>query len=198
MAKTKICAVAGCSKFARSRGLCSAHYRRLWRNGDPTAGQTPKGRPLTWLKESVGFDGDDCLIWPFARLANGYGALFVDGRYQIASRYMCLLSNGQPPRDWYQAAHTCGNGKGGCVNPAHLRWATPRENSLDRNSHGTMRRGESHHMARISDRQVNEIIELGKEMTQSQIAKIYGVAPSLVSVIISGKHRAINNTREGV
>lgn len=38
------CAVRGCSKGGRTRGLCQAHYHRLLRYGDPT------GRPPTPLR----------------------------------------------------------------------------------------------------------------------------------------------------
>lgn len=35
------CEVAGCEKPARHRGLCSTHYKRWWRHGDPTKTLTP-------------------------------------------------------------------------------------------------------------------------------------------------------------
>jgi len=39
-----------------------------------------KGKTLAWLRENVSHRGDECLIWPFFRLANGYGYFGYSGK----------------------------------------------------------------------------------------------------------------------
>ena len=38
----KVCAVQRCTRPARARGLCEAHYSRLRRHGDPLGGKAPR------------------------------------------------------------------------------------------------------------------------------------------------------------
>jgi hypothetical protein len=56
-----------------------------------------------------------------------------------AHRLMCQLAHGDPPTPDHIAAHSCGRGHEGCVNPNHLSWKTYSENELDKRVHGTTR-----------------------------------------------------------
>ena len=98
--------------------------------------QAPRGRPLRFLREAASTKTDDCIFWPFAGRANG-GRLKVDGKLVSAARLMCTWAHGKPCRAAMHAAHSCGNGHLGCVNPKHLRWATPKQNNDDKILHGT-------------------------------------------------------------
>lgn len=102
-------------------------------------GNRGKGKGLTWLKDHVLHDGDACLIWPFCVNHQGYGQVGYIGRVFKAHRLMCILAHGEPPTPKHHAAHSCGNGHGGCVHPKHLDWKTPQENRMDTNEHGTDR-----------------------------------------------------------
>lgn len=139
-----ICSVEDCAKTASRKGLCNAHYLRAWRYGDPLAGATAKGALTEWLKGHVGYAGDDCLTWPFGGRGNGYGSIKFNGRHTTANYAMCELAHGRAPSPTHEAAHSCGNGHLGCVNPRHLRWATRLENANDALRDGTTSRGESH------------------------------------------------------
>src|SRR5690606_22017504 len=101
----------------------------------------PRGFAPKWLKDHVAHTADDCLIWPYAKLANGYAAIRIDGKTTTAARIMCVAAHGEPLTPQLEAAHSCGNGHLGCVNPRHLRWATTAENNSDKNIHGTMMKG---------------------------------------------------------
>lgn len=83
------------------------------------------------------FDGDECLIWPLRRKKTGYGALKLKGKTTTAHRVICREAHGDAPTPRHQAAHSCGKGHEGCVNPRHLSWKTARENQIDRIFHGT-------------------------------------------------------------
>ena len=172
MAKTfKPCAVGGCKGDASkaSRGFCRKHYHRLLKYGHPTAGPTFHGEPMAWLQENASYAADDCLTWPYGH-RDGYAC--IGGSY--ASRAMCKLAHGEPPTPEHEAAHSCGMGHRGCLNPRHLRWATRSENKLDTHEHGTMPRGQRQHLAKLTDGQVREIRAESGPITK-QYAEKYGV-----------------------
>jgi hypothetical protein len=76
---------------------------------------------------------EECVDWPYARNPDGYGNLHVapGGPWKAAHRYACEQAHGLPPTPKHEAAHSCGRGASGCVNPRHLRWATSAENKAD-------------------------------------------------------------------
>lgn len=77
-----------------------------------------------WLEDHKDYPHDYCLIWPFAREGRvGRGMLGHNGKSAWAHRLMCEMVRGPAPIDKPQAAHSCGNGDQGCVNPRHLSWA---------------------------------------------------------------------------
>lgn len=137
------CSVDGCDRPAKTVKLCNAHYLRLRTRGDVLGtGKAMRGDPALFLTSvAAAYDGDDCLPWPYSRNENGYGTLYAPkGETTVASRAVCELVHGPAPSDTHMAAHSCGKGHEGCVNPKHLRWATPLENSADKVIHGTASR----------------------------------------------------------
>ena len=90
--------------------------------------RAPAGAPLSFLKENVGRKSAECLIWPFAKYENGYGAIRHENRQTIAHRVMCRLAHGEPAEEYFEASHTCENGHNGCVSPDHLVWETHYDN----------------------------------------------------------------------
>jgi len=109
------------------------HYTRLQRHGDPLFTKTaPEGAGLEVLHSLIGHEGDTCVTWPYSRNPQGYGQTFYCGEVMGAHRVMTILKYGPPPTNAHQAAHSCGNGRLGCVNPVHLRWATAQENIIDK------------------------------------------------------------------
>ena len=194
MAKAfKACAVDGCKRNAHhsaggGRGFCGMHCKRLRKHGDPMAGvpgRTFPGEPLRYIHEVViAYEGDDCLIWPFARTARGYGQV-RSGNHSQAHRAVCEIVNGPPPSLLHEAAHSCGKGHLGCVNPKHLRWATSAENKADRLIHGTVCRGERNGLAKLTGADVLDIRRLARSASQHEIARRFGVSPANISTIIS-------------
>ena len=182
------CKIEGCERPARVAGICMAHYKRLRRHGDPLGGRTGKGECLEYLEMTVlNYLGDDCLPWPFARDQNGCGKVWANGRLHYASRYVCERAHGSPPSPRHEAAHSCGNGRLGCVNKRHLRWATPTENQADKILHGTTNRGSRHGMSKITEQQVREIRSLVGQISIAAIARKFGISRSHTSNIASRK-----------
>jgi hypothetical protein len=176
------CSIDGCNDNAHhdargSRGLCSRHYGRLLRHGDPLSGRRSPGEALSFLKTvAAHYTGDDCLMWDYHTLANGYGQVRVGAKQALAHRYVCKVVKGPPPTPKHEAAHSCGNGHLGCVNPNHLEWKTRTENAADMVVHGTLALGERHGMAKLTEDAVREIRRLRGVVQQAELANRYGIS----------------------
>ena len=79
---------------------------------------------------------DECWPWIGNRNALGYGE-FYSGRSIGAHRYSLMLATGRhdAARDQF-ACHACDNPP--CVNPAHLRWGSAKDNAVDTLSRGRL------------------------------------------------------------
>lgn len=77
-----------------------------------------------------------CWVWTAARIAAGYGVIRIAGKNIYAHRFSWELENGPIP-EGIKVDHRCFFEP--CVNPAHLRLATNKQNmenrsGLDRNN----------------------------------------------------------------
>lgn len=132
MPKSSECLVPGCDSPSRARGRCMKHYRSGVKSGE-IAVEKRKETRLDYIKRVVlPYAGDDCLYWPFVANNNHYPVILYEGRVCNVSRVVCILTHGKPRRRALEAAHACGNGHLGCVNPRHIRWKTKFENLRER------------------------------------------------------------------
>lgn len=187
MATPRICSVSMCDKPAHGFGLCLRHYSRWERHGDPEKGGTAHGSISKWISVHVSYDEQACLTWPFSRSKNGYGTFRKDGakgKNSNASRVMCEMAHGPPPIGKPFALHSCGNGRIGCVSPAHLRWGTPKENSEDARQHGTLLQGEMSPKSKLKEADVREI----RASTESRttLATRFGVQDRYITKVRNG------------
>ena len=176
------CSVAGCGRKADARTLCKTHYTRWRRHGHPehpSAGDKMRRE----LKKAAEYKGDNCLVWPLYRDQTGRGYAFSNGKRTFASRIVCEMVNGPPPSAAMVAAHSCGKGHLGCVNPRHLRWATIKENIADRHIHDTNLRGLRNPNCKLTPEQVATVRGLIGTASQKEIARMFGISQSLVSLI---------------
>lgn len=186
------CAVTECSSNAHRdangrEGYCVKHFKRWKTHGDPhKVGKCPSPAK-DWLFAHVLHDRDDCLIWPFATNPYGYATVSRpnNGTLALASTLMCELANGHKPTIRHECAHSCGRGAFGCVNPRHLRWATPTENQRERVDHGTSNRGTRQWAARLTEDDIHAIRRAADTETMTSIAKRHKISPSHVSKIVS-------------
>lgn len=187
--KDQTCSIHGCGKRAYSRGYCVTHYGRYSRHGDPLVClATPKFAAHNFLIKAASYQGSECLIWPYRRDNNGYGRVSYDGHRMTASRAVCILANGPPDGEKLVAAHSCGNGHLGCVNPNHIRWATYLENSADAVEHERIPRGEKSWKAKLTDAEVLSIRQ-SNEPT-AFLAQKFTISRSHIHSIKSGRRRA--------
>lgn len=191
--KNPICKVDTCHEKTYAKEFCQLHYGRYSRWGDPLKVRTngPSNRKLEWLKQIE--ETDDCIIWPFALLAEGYGYVNLNGRQRTAHRASLLIHVGDPPASDMDAAHgPCHNRA--CVNPRHLSWKTRKENIHDRFRDGTLRAGklrilkdpeDPHSPAKLTAAEVAAI--RSSPLNQSELARQYGVKQNTVCDIINRK-----------
>lgn len=129
----------------------------------------------------------DCWIWKGSYLKGGYGAHRFNGKSLGAHRTSWTLFKGEIPIGMY-VCHKCDNP--GCVNPDHLFLGSAEDNNRDRAKKGRSddRHGEKHPCRKLTNETVLEIRKLWSSgMKQKEIAKIYGIDNSAVSVIVNNK-----------
>jgi hypothetical protein len=164
-------------------------------------GRSNKGKSACreWLHDHAGYQGDDCLIWPFSG-PRGYGHFKCNGKRSYAHRYMCTLVHGDPPSVKHQASHSCGRGHEGCVHPLHLSWKTQSENQLDRRIHGTTKRNRDGWVGKVTMAQVEEMRRLAPTKTQDQLAEMFDTSRGNVQFILNGqtKLRALGLERQRI
>ena len=191
------CSVASCDRSAHFTaggrgGLCSTHYKRKLKNGDPNLVGRRSSPAIDWVEAHVSHPGDECLIWPFHIGKDGYGRVHErrTGKLMTTSRMMCIMAHGEPESEKLQAAHSCGNGNQGCVNPRHLYWTDHTGNQADRVKHGTTNRGQRQWQAKLTEADVREIRALRGLESQASIARRYRLDQSTVSNIMRRKNWA--------
>lgn len=124
------CEVETCEKPASAARLCSMHYSRKKRHGSVDIVERVHGDPLASFNQKVDKSGD-CWEWTGSRYKDtGYGqfAWKEAGRRAPtnAHRAAWMLLVGPIPEGMF-VDHLCHNR--GCVNPEHLRLATPKQNN---------------------------------------------------------------------
>lgn len=161
----------------KSWAMRRAKYGKRGNSGAPVPPPPSKGkgRGITWLREHVNYQADECLIWPMNRNRElGYGMLGYLGKLCYAHRMMCELAHGAPPTSEHQASHSCGKGHEGCVNPRHLEWKTISENLLEKRRHGTQSSGKGSRTL-LTVAQIAEIRAAHGVESQYATARRFGV-----------------------
>lgn len=137
MAGVAICRVTECDRTVHGRGLCEKHLRRQRKFGSTGPNVGTWGRSMQerfWAKvDKAGTD--DCWLWTGGK-AGPYGVfrLAAGDKTHCVHRLSYTWANGEIP-DGKQVDHICHVPL--CVNPAHLRVVTGKQNKENRKgAHG--------------------------------------------------------------
>jgi len=185
----------GCVEYPESslagRSLDASRKVFTMSTTPPAPRRARPGEAIQFLRD-LPLDSSDCINWPFARDANGYGVATYRYQSNSASRVSAILHVPNTERKPFvlHQPEVCHNPL--CVNPAHLRWGTHTENMADRVLDGTDNTssfsGERNPSAKLTDKQAKYIYSLkGGTLTKRQISKMFGIAPKTVSKIWSGR-----------
>lgn len=201
----KACGFAGCDGRYFASGLCAAHWRQRKVNGvlKPRGGQAI---PLAQRFEAR-ITRLDSGCWAFrgSKAAGGYIRYSALGEH-LAHRVAWRLWRGDlDPADGNRGMvvrHLCH--RPDCVNPDHLSTGTQSDNMQDSLRDGRLavgaemsarvrkwvQYGERSHAAKLSDAQAQEIRDRrARGEKQADVALLFGVSQSTVSLISSGKRR---------
>lgn len=118
-----------CDRQVYAKGLCSPHYQRLAKYGNPLAGTRPVGGASTLERILSNLDVGDCWEWKGSFYDNGYGqiSLVRNGKKTTRPVHRELWEQiVGPVEDGLELDHLCRNRK--CANPDHLEPVTAAEN----------------------------------------------------------------------
>ena len=190
------CIVEGCDGEYGVRGMCSKHYHRWLRHGDPTIvkqvqihGASIKDRLYARTKATNNGSSAKykyCLEWTGSKDKNGYGRMRINDKPILVHRIAWEIHNGPIPEGRH-ILHYCDNPN--CIRIDHLFLGDQNANNQDCIQKGRDKkrglRGEDHNLAKFTEDQVMEIRasdERGKDL-----AKRYGVAQTTIFDIRKGR-----------
>jgi len=125
------CSVDDCDGGAPiRRGMCNAHYKRLWRRGE----LTPRPSPAERLAAGLVRMPNGCLEWTRSRNKQGYGGIRFEGKVVKTHRLAWILANGPIP-DGLDVLHHCDNPPC-CDVEGCLFLGTVADNNADRDAKG--------------------------------------------------------------
>lgn len=178
------CGFESCSKEARVKGLCQAHYKQR-KDGKPLKplqvqyhGYSEKQRFLLRVKPA---GRNECWEWTGSRIKKGWHGQWrnTQGRVELTHRAAWRLFVDVVP-DGLCVLHKCDNPI--CVNPGHLFLGSHSDNFKDMWAKGRSRpgisRGEKHGMSKLAADAVTDI--RSSTMSGVELAKKYGVAPTTI------------------
>jgi hypothetical protein len=186
LAAVRECSEEGCGKRHFARGLCKKHYDHAKNQGALPGARRNATPEDAWrfIAKATQHQGNDCLLYPFAR-HDGYPKISSDGRNRSVHQIICERVHGDRPSRWHQVAHSRGDlpcVSLRCVNPQHLRWVLPVQNSADSIKHGTAVKGEHQHLAKLT---VAQVLEIRAQPTRSlrDLADEFNVANQTVRAV---------------
>lgn len=182
----RVCSVENCEKKYYARGFCNMHYQRASKYGDPSAGQNHAPLEERFWRYVDKRGPDECWPWLAKCERNGYGRIQIGGKGSAqtgAHRLSFKIANGSEPQ---VVMHTCDNRI--CVNPAHLRAGTYKENMADMHRKGRTkpgrRLGEDHRRAKLTEDDVRAIrANEGNGQSAASVGRNYGVSHRAITAI---------------
>lgn len=177
LSSMNVCRADDCTKKVCAKGLCSTHYARWRRNGDPNIYQS-RYKPVEdrfWAK--VVRHDEGCWEWTGCRDNHGYGCLWVEPAMEKGHRVSWTIHNGPIP-DGLFVRHRCDNPP--CTRPDHLVLGTQLDNMADMYARG---RGRKQRGIRVLTPEAIADIQARysyRKVTEKQLGVEYGVSVSTI------------------
>lgn len=119
------CDVKDCDNRHLAKGLCRAHYLRMYRKGDLELTNLHGHTTYEKVIKKSEKQSNGCLIFKGCILYHGYGHIRDGDKMKMAHRVTYEHTNGPIPDD-KEIDHLCRNRA--CVNPDHMEVVTHKEN----------------------------------------------------------------------
>lgn len=162
----KTCSVDGCGRHTHCRFLCTKHYQRWKKHGDPLHyawSRSPEDRFWAFVNKT-----DSCWLWTGASNPQGYGLFSLNGKLITAASFSYFLAQNEWPKP--ECLHDCDNPP--CVRPDHLHAGTRQQNMIERFERrpGNIPRGESSGAAVLTEQDVLSIRERWTQLPRGFIS----------------------------
>lgn len=188
------CSHEDCKSKVIARGYCNKHYRSLLKAG---VFKTLSFEETFWSYVDKSNGPDACWHWTRCLNSAGYGCAYNGKRTISASRLAWIYTHGDPGE--LHVLHHCDNRL--CCNPAHLWAGTNSDNVADKVKKGRVppMAGSKNPRAKLREDDVPEILRLYREsgLSQSKIAKMFGVNQQSISNVVTGKRWPITIRKLG-
>lgn len=116
-------------------------------------------------------------------------AIILNGRRVTKSRHVlvCTTFHGPKPSATHEVRHLDGDHENGI--PSNLKWGTPAENEADKRAHGRVAEGSKHGIAKLNEEAVRILrIAIPRGLwNPTDAAKVFGVGPSVIRSVVSGR-----------
>lgn len=143
-------------------------------------------RDYLWASVSM-VNSADCWLFQGPLSDSGYPRVWIKDVEYVGTRIAYLDFYGEQPGEM-QVCHSCDTPT--CMNPRHFFLGTHDDNMADRQIKGRQYRGARHHLAKLSEDQVREILDLEGTKSSSEIGQLYGVSKSTIKAIFQGRNWA--------
>lgn len=175
-----LCKVADCGTDATAKGFCKIHYLRHRRHGGTEAA---RGGTLAERFQRGYFRGAPDACWEWQGQRAKYGLVRrPEGGSTGAHRVSYEVHHGPIPPGLV-IMHSCDNPL--CVNPAHLRAGTYKENTADMDAKGrrviAYAKGEKSQLSVLNEHAVRFI--RSSDLTTADLARIFGLTHQAIRAV---------------